>query len=106
MTTTLTLTSNKGRRVIAKAPSHSIAIGNITDGDNSPCPSDDVEEELYHLRLILGKRRLHTTIVSVPLTEHCTMNCIVLKDDNVEDRMRAKDVAFEFCKRADYLYVL
>ena len=104
MTTTLTLTTPKGKRIVMKAPSNAIAIANMTEGDNSPCPCDDVQEELYHFRLQLGRVNLHTKVISVQATEFCTINYIVLKEDTIENRIRAVDMAIDFCRRADYLY--
>ena len=105
-TETITLTAPKGKRLIANAPTNTIAVANTTEGDNSPCPMDVVEDELYHLRLILGRMNIQTRVISQAVTEFCTMNFVVLKETSLDKHIRAKDVAFEFCKRADYLYTL
>ena len=104
MITTLTLTTPKGTRIRTDAPTNAIAIANITEGEDSPCPSDDVEEELYHFRLRLGRANLHTNVIAVQVTKHCTMNYVVLKDDTIDNRMKASAMATDFCRRADYLY--
>ena len=104
MTTTLTLTTPKGKRIMTDAPTNAIAIANITEGDDSPCPEDDVQEELYHFRLQLGRANLHTRVIAIQVTDHCTMNYVILNDDTIDNRMRATAMAHEFCRRADYLY--
>ena len=104
MTTTLTLTTPRGKRIVTHAPSNAIAIANMTEGDDSPCPSDDVQEELYHFRLRLGRANLQTRVIIVPVTDFCSINYVVLKEDTIENRMRAVDMAIDFCRRADYLY--
>ncbi len=104
MTTTLTLTTPRGKRIITEAPSNAIAIANMTEGDDSPCPSDDVQEELYHFRLRLGRANLHTRVISVPVTDFCSINYVLLIDDTIDNRMRAVGMAIEFCRKADYLY--
>jgi hypothetical protein len=106
MTTTLNLLTPKGKRVTTYAPTNSIAVANITEGKDSPCPSEEVEEELYHLRLRLGRRNIHTKVISVQVTEHCTMNYITLKEDTLDNRAIAKDMANEFCRRAEFLYTI
>jgi hypothetical protein len=106
MTTTLNLLTAKGKRVVTNAPTNSIAVANITEGDDSPCPSEYVEEELYHLRLMLGRMCLDTNVVSVQVTDHCSMNYVLLKEDTLDNRMRAKNVANEFCKRTEFLYTI
>jgi hypothetical protein len=106
MTTTLNLLTPKGKRVVTKAPTNSIAVANITEGDGSPCPSEYVEEELYHLRLMLGRMRLDTNVVSIQVTDHCSMNYILLKEDTLDNRIVAKNLANEFCRSAEFLYTI
>ena len=106
MTTTLNLLTPKGKRVVTKAPTNSIAVANITEGDDSPCPSEYVEEELYHLRLMLGRMRLDTNVVSIQVTDHCSMNYILLKEDTLDNRIVAKNLANEFCRSAEFLYTI
>ena len=104
MIQTLTLTTPKGTRIKTDAPTNAIAIANTTEGADSPCPSDDVAEELLHFRLQLGRANLHTNVVAVQVTEHCTINYVILKNDTIDNRMKAMAMASEFCRRADYLY--
>lgn len=93
-----------GAKVQLQVPTHMLAAANITDGMDSPFPSESVDEEISYFRYALAKKKLYTKVISVRATPHCTIKYIVLDRDNLQDRVQAKHFAERFCITSDYLY--
>jgi hypothetical protein len=96
----------KGATLKLQIPTHAIAAANVTDGENSPCPQEFVDEELTMFRYRLAKQRLFTKVISIRATEHCVTKYVVLERDNFQDRSKAKHLANEFCGFSDFLYTM
>jgi hypothetical protein len=93
-----------GAMVKLEIPTNAIAAANVTDGENSPCPKEYVDEEISILRYTLAKQKIFTKVISIRATEYCVTKYLVLERDNFQDRAKAKHIANEFCDYADFLY--
>ena len=85
-------------------PTHAIAAANVTDGENSPCPKEYVDDEISTLRYSLAKQKIFTKVISIRATEYCVTKYLVLERDNIQDRSKAKHIANEFCNDTNFLY--
>ena len=93
-----------GAELRIDVPTNAVAGANVTDGEDSPYPSEYVDEELISFRHYLAKHKIMTKVISIRATPHCVVKYIVLDRDNIEDRSRAKYLTKEFSIYADYLY--
>ena len=93
-----------GAMIKLEIPTNAIAGVNVTDGDDSPCPKEYVDDELSMFRYALAKHKLFTKVISIRTTPYCVTKFVVLERDNFQDRSKAKHIANEFCAYADFLY--